>query len=163
MRVTLVLIALLLLGCKPEENQARPDSIAEAAPTVTARDTLAIFNIVNIQTMGTPEERKSIWAEDGRWLQAFGRVFHGRDTINNFIKKLHADPGYRVSKRINAGAPEIRFLRPDVAVVHQYHEREGQKINDKVTPVRKINTTYIMTRENGTWLLRDKVTMDERQ
>ena len=122
------------------------------------------MNIIKIQTtVGNFEERKNIWSEDGRWLQAFGRVFHGRDTINNFIKYLHANTGYTASQISVLSDPEIKFLRPDVAVVHQHTVREGQIINDVVTPARKINTTYIITKENGIWLLRDKVTMDERE
>lgn len=76
---------------------------------------------------------------------------------------LHNNPGYSVSTASNYDDPEIKFLRPDIAVVHQYHEREGQIINGVVTPTRRIKTTYIMSKENGTWLLRDKVTMDERE
>ena len=166
MKYLLILILVFtVFGCGQKEENSNsvsgPDKQQELQLSV--EDTLAIKNIIDIQKKSKNfEEREKIWAEDGRWLQAFGRVFNGKDSIINFIKILHNNPGYSASTANKYGEPEIKFLRPDVAVVHQYHEREGQIINEVVTPTRKINTTYIITKENGTWLLRDKVTMDER-
>jgi hypothetical protein len=163
----IIAFALLILvyGCSQKEKSSS-DSTSDAQNElrVSRADTLAIKNIIQIQAGSKNfEEREKIWADDGRWLQAFGRVFYGKDTIINFIKVLHNNPGFAVSTASKYDEPEIKFLRPDVAVVHQHHEREGQLINGVVTPTRRINTTYIITKENGTWLLRDKVTMDERE
>ena len=72
-------------------------------------------------------------------------------------------PGYAASRITRRNDPQIAFIRPDVAILHEYHEREGQIINDKITPTRKVNTTYILSKEKGIWLIRDKVTMDERE
>ncbi|SIO02191.1 nuclear transport factor 2 family protein [Algoriphagus halophilus] len=162
----LSLIAILLYSCGQKEMnyEGIPSSGEDNYEEISLQDSLDIKNIITIQTKsGNFEEREKIWSEDGRWLQAFGRVFHGKDTIINFIKFLHANPGYAQSIAKNYSDPEIKFLRPDVVVVHQYHEREGQVINEVVTPTRRVNTTYIITKENGVWLLRDKVTMDERE
>jgi len=132
--------------------------------SINAQDTLDILEILEIhQSSSNSGERERTWAEDGRWLQAFGRLFHGRDSIVSFEKVLHANPGWAASHVSVRRDPEIRVLRPDVVVIHQYSEREGQIINDVITPTRKINTTYIITKEDGIWLLRDKVTMDERE
>jgi hypothetical protein len=158
-------LLILVFGCSEKENySSNSTSVAQNELRIGPADTMAIKNIVEIQAKSKNfEELEKIWADDGRWLQAFGRVFYGKDSIINFIKVLHNNPGYAVSTASNYGDPEIKFLRPDIAVVHQYHEREGQIINGVVTPTRRINTTYIMSKENGTWLLRDKVTMDERE
>ena len=79
------------------------------------------------------------------------------------LYEVITQPGYAASNISLQDDPEIKFLRPDVVVIHEYHEREGQLINNQVTPTRKINSTYILTKENGIWLIRDKVTMDERE
>ena len=47
--------------------------------------------------------------------------------------------------------------------MHEYHERDGQIINNELTPTRRINNTYVMSKEKGAWQIRDKVTMDERE
>lgn len=158
-------LLILVYGCSQnEKSSSNSTAVAQNEHRVSPADTMAIKNIIEIQAKSKNyEERNKIWADDGRWLQAFGRVFYGKDSIINFIKVLHNNPEYTVSTVSKYGDPEIKFLRPDVAVVHQYHEREGQIINNVVTPTRKINTTYIITKENGIWLLRDKVTMDERE
>ena len=164
--IIFIFLAVILLGCTQREEKTATilTSTTQEQLQVTVEDRLAIKNIIDIQSKsGNFEEREKIWSEDGRWLQAFGRVFHGKDNITSFEQKLHANAGFATSNVNVKSEPEIKFLRPDVVVVHQYHEREGQVINEAVTPTRRINTTYIITKENGTWLLRDKVTMDERE
>jgi hypothetical protein len=116
---------------------------------------------LNIQE-GNLDAIKTTWAEDARWLNAFGRVFVGRDTVISWLKYLYAMPGYAASSITRQDEPQITFIRPEVAILHEYHEREGQIINAVVTPTRRINTTYILSKEKGAWLIRDKVTMDER-
>ncbi|WP_372628044.1 DUF4440 domain-containing protein [Arsukibacterium sp.] len=164
--IIFIFLAVILLGCAQQEEKTETNvtSNTQKQLQITEEDSLAIKNIIDIQSKsGNFEEREKIWSEDGRWLQAFGRVFRGKDSITSFEQKLHANAGYAASNVSVRSEPEIKFLRSDVVVVHQYHEREGQIINGVVTPTRRINTTYIITKENGTWLLRDKVTMDERE
>ncbi|WP_019677892.1 DUF4440 domain-containing protein [Arsukibacterium perlucidum] len=158
--INLIVLTVILVGCaqKEEKTATMLTSSIQEQLQITAEDRLAIKNIIDIQSKsGNFEEREKIWSEDARWLQAFGRVFHGKDTITSFEKRLHSNAGYAASFISVRRDPEIKFLRPDVVVVHQYHEREGQVINEVVAPTRRINTTYIITKENGTWLLRDKV------
>jgi hypothetical protein len=118
---------------------------------------------LNIADKGDLNALKNTWSEDARWLNAFGRVFVGRDTVISWLNSLYKNPGYAVSHISRQDNPEIKFLRPEVVVIHEYHEREGQVIKNQVTPTRKIISIYILTKENGIWLIRDKVTMDERE
>lgn len=79
-------------------------------------------------------------------------------------ERLYADPGYRESKMTRSDPPEIIFIRPDAAVVHEYHEREGQRLSDNsVIPIRRIHTTFVLTKESGEWLVRYQHIMDERE
>ncbi|HET9431950.1 MAG TPA: DUF4440 domain-containing protein [Chitinophagaceae bacterium] len=154
-----------LISCESKKQDKQIDKeINRGTIAITARDTTDVLNIykLNIEE-GNLNSIQTTWAADARWLNAFGKVFVGRDTIIAWLKNLYSMPGYAASKITRQDDPQINFIRPDVAVVHEYHEREGQIINDVVTPKRKINTTYILSKEKGTWLIRDKVTMDERE
>ena len=131
---------------------------------ITSQDTIDVLNVykLNIEE-GNLNTIQTTWAEDGRWLNAFGRVFVGKDSVISWLKRLYSQPGYAASRIARRDDPQIAFLRPDVAVLHEYHEREGQIINGKITATRKVNTTYILSKEKEIWLIRDKVTMDERE
>lgn len=159
-----LVVPIFIASCTTKESS---NSIFKENNTlnITLQDSIDILNIynINIADKGDLDALKKTWSEDARWLNAFGRVFHGRDTVISFLDYLYKQPGYVVSNISRQDNPEIKFLRPDVAVIHEYHEREGQEINNKVTPTRKINSIYILTKENGVWLIRDKVTMDERE
>ena len=158
--VGFVITCLLnFMGCyEPESDERIMDH-----KIPSTEDTLSVMTTYqNSLSVDNDSLNLIVWAKDARWLQAFGRVFHGRDTIINFTKYLHKIPGYAKSKVVRQDEPEVIFIRPDVAILHEYHEREGQIINNVVTPTRRINTTYVMSKENGHWQIRDKVTMDER-
>ena len=145
-------------------NQHKSDELIIDNKILSIQDTLSVITAYkNSLRVDNDSLNLIVWSEDARWLQAFGRVFHGRDTIINFTKYLHNVPGYSISKVGRQDEPEVIFIRPDVAILHEYHEREGQIINNVVTPTRRINTTYVMSKENGNWQIRDKVTMDVRE
>ncbi len=157
----LIIIGLLTFNSC---NQRKSDELIIDNTIPSIQDTLSVITTYkNSLRVDNDSLNLIVWAEDARWLQAFGRVFHGRDTIINFTKYLHNLPGYSISKVGRQDEPEVIFIRPDVAILHEYHEREGQIINNVVTPTRRINTTYVMSKENGNWQIRDKVTMDERE
>ena len=87
--INLIFLTIILFGCaqKEEKTERILTSNLHEQHRVTAEDSLALKNIINIQSRsGNLEERGKIWAEDGRWLQAFGRVFYGKDTITSFEK-----------------------------------------------------------------------------
>ena len=57
----------------------------------------------------------------------------------------------------------MRFVRPDVAVVHTYAERVGQIEKGKVIPKRKIHSQIVVSKEDGKWLIQSVLIMDEKQ
>ena len=156
MRQSALLLIIALASCNPKKQLSTLN--------ITSQDSIDVLNVykLNIEE-GNLDTIQTTWAEDGRWLNAFGRVFVGRDTVISWLKHLYSMPGYAASRITRRNDPQIAFIRPDVAILHEYHEREGQIINDKITPTRKVNTTYILSKEKGIWLIRDKVTMDERE
>ncbi len=158
-----ILILMLFVSCSANENSKIVNNELDQL-IATSQDTMDILNVYELNIKeGDLKAIRTTWSEDARWLNAFGRVFVGRDTIINWLEYLYRMPGYAASNISRQDNPEIKFLRPDVVIIHEYHEREGQIINNQVTPTRKINTTYVLTKENGIWLIRDKVTMDERE
>ena len=158
--ITILFCLIAFTGC----NQPKSDELKTDKTIPSRQDTISVITTYkNSLNVNSDSLNLIVWAEDARWLQAFGRVFHGRDTIINFTRYLNNVSGYSISKVGLQDEPEVIFIRPDVAILHEYHEREGQIINNVVTPTRKINTTYVMSKENGNWQIRDKVTMDERE
>lgn len=110
-------------------------------------DREAVLKFYHRLRKAEPEAERSMWSEDTRWLNAFGRVLVGRDAIMDWEAHLQAEAGYAASHVSRQDDPEIKFLCPDVAIIHEYHEREGQIIDGVVTPTRRINTSYVLTME----------------
>jgi uncharacterized protein (TIGR02246 family) len=108
------------------------------------------------------ELQRSIYAPDAVWNNAFGRRQTGVDSIVAFLRGLYADSGYVESRLVNEAPPEVFFLRPDVAVVHEYHEREGQRLADGRVLNRRVHTTFVVSKEVGRWLIRYQQISDER-
>jgi hypothetical protein len=72
-------------------------------------------------------------------------------------------PGYRGSRIVREMPPEVLFVRPDVATVHEFHEREGQRLADGSVIARRTHTTFVVSKEAGRWLIRYQHIADERQ
>ena len=133
-----------------------------------AADSIAILHVIERRseaqrTHNAPAER-TIYAPDAVWINAFGRRRVGPDSIEAFLGRLYADSGYAVSRLVRQEVPEVRFIRPDVAIVHEYHEREGQRLADgSVIPIRRVHTTVVLSKESGRWLVQYLFISDERE
>ena len=59
----------------------------------------------------------------------------------------------------------IRFVRPYVAVVHELYERVGQidPTTGKVMPTRHGHVQYVLSKEDGKWLIQTCLVMDEKR
>jgi uncharacterized protein (TIGR02246 family) len=133
-----------------------------------AVDSIAVLRIIERRTEAMrahdAHAERSVYAPDAVWINAFGRRRVGPDSIGAFLGRLYADPGYAGSRLVREQAPEIWFIRPDVAVVHEYHEREAQRLADgSVIAIRRVHTTFVLSRENGGWLVRYQFIGDERE
>jgi uncharacterized protein (TIGR02246 family) len=107
---------------------------------------------------------RAIYGPDAVWINAFGRRLTGPDSIEAFLARLYADSGFAKSRLVRQDAPEVWFIRPDVAVVHEYLETEGQRLPDgSVIPVRRVHTTFVLSKESGRWLVRYQFIGDERE
>jgi len=131
-----------------------------------AADSVAILRIVHerAESMGklNAELQGANYATNAVWINAFGGRQVGRDSIIAFLRGLYADPGYRESRVVRAEPPEVLFIRPDVAVVHEFHEREGQRLADGTVIARRTHTTLVVSKEQGRWLIQYQSIADER-
>jgi len=87
-----------------------------------------------------------LFAEDAEFIDVHGSFWKGRKNIEKALTTIHSS-SYRGSK-IKSTSTEIRFVRPDVAVVHVAWEFAG----DQPEPLpRGIRMILVITEQNGTW------------
>ena len=133
-----------------------------------AADSIAVLRVIarRAEAQRTHDARaeRAIFAPNALWINAFGRRRVGPDSIEAFLGSLYADSGYVASRLVRQEVPEARFMRPDVAVVHEYHEREGQRLADgSIIPIRRVHTTFVLSKESGRWLVQYLFIGDERE
>jgi uncharacterized protein (TIGR02246 family) len=133
-----------------------------------AADSIAVLHVIERRTEAMrahdAHAERTVYAPDAVWINAFGRRRVGPDSIEAFLGRLYDDPGYAASRLVREKAPEIWFIRPDVAIVHEYHEREAQRLADgSVIRIRRVHTTFVLSEENGGWLVRYQFIGDERE
>jgi uncharacterized protein (TIGR02246 family) len=131
-----------------------------------AADSAAIVQLVHqhVESMRAlrADLQGAIYAPDAVWINAFGRRIAGRDSIVAFLGRLYAEPGYVGSRIVRETEPQLIFVRPDVATVHEFHEREGQRLADGSVITRRTHTTFVVSKEAGRWLIRYQHISDER-
>jgi uncharacterized protein (TIGR02246 family) len=132
-----------------------------------AADSIAVLHVIEhraeAQRTHDAHAERSIYGVDALWINAFGRRRVGPDSIEAFLRSLYADSGYAASRLVRQDVPEVRFIGTDVAVVHEYHEREGQRLADgRIIPVRRVHTTFVLSKEGGRWLVQYLFIGDER-
>jgi uncharacterized protein (TIGR02246 family) len=131
-----------------------------------AADSAAIVRIVQQRAEASrtrnAETQSANYAPNAIWINAFGSRQSGRDSIVAFLRGLYADPGYRESRVTREDAPEVILIRPDVAIVHEFHESEGQRLADGTVIARRTHTTFVLSKERGRWLIQYQYIGDER-
>jgi uncharacterized protein (TIGR02246 family) len=125
------------------------------------------------QNSGTPEDEASIraiivemtdafnkhdakassrmYAPDAEFVNVAGRSARGPAEIEKFLAAAHSTRLKEATiKTLNV---TIRFIRPDVAIVHETHEMSGFLGPDgtKVPPYQELSLR-VFEKENGIWL-----------
>jgi uncharacterized protein (TIGR02246 family) len=131
-----------------------------------AADSVAVLRVIDLHEQAMrnfqADEQAAIYSPDAVWINAFGRRRAGRDSIVAFLRPLYADSGYRASRLLPGAPPEVIFVRPDVAVVHEFHERDGQRMADGSIIARRVHTSFVLSKESGRWLIKYQHIADER-
>lgn len=146
-------------------GSAEPTKISGAHHDV---DIPAIEQVVLSGTMGwqeyDPVRATNEFADDAYFFNAFGRERAGKAAISEFIGRVLESPGYRAGKKTPVEIRSIRFLRPDIAIVHTYWETLGQ-VNGDGTAVgpRRSHTFRTMVKRHGRWQTDSFIVSDERE
>lgn len=136
-------------------------SVAWSQSHGTAEDESAIKAL--IQSIGNDTQAKQ-FAADADWTSAFGRRLRGRDAISQWFEALVKSADYGAGADVPASRKvDVRFVRPDVAVVHEYIERVGQidPTIKKAMSTRKIHIQFVLSKQEGKWLIQTELIMDE--
>ena len=162
------LAALLLGGTTTFVDRAAGQTEAARIDSKADSDLAGVRAVVALRTEGQRKRDAVIsaapFSDDALWMNAFGRRVKGRAAIEQFFKELYADQNYLAGKNTEDSEPEIVFLRPDVAVAHTFHRKEGQRARDgSLMKERRIHQTMVLTRESKGWRIRNEVVMDEKE
>lgn len=116
----------------------------QAANTSDHRDESAIRNVLARFYDGwnahDVEKMVSVYAEDIDHINVYAKWNQGKPAIRKAISAFHSGPGKNDHKTYTI--EKIRFIKPDVAVIH----------------VRSLSTvgnlgTYVMSKDTGEWLV----------
>jgi uncharacterized protein (TIGR02246 family) len=143
-------VATTLLGsmCRASEDvTTRTPMSAEEAEL--RKYLLTIIDRFNKHEVGSPTspgftpDADFVNAE-GRWMKGVEEIRRGHTT---------EDEGKLKDANIRLIELEIRFIRPDIAIVHQVHEMSGKRNSDggPLAPHQQISTR-ILVKEQGRWI-----------
>jgi len=137
---TLVFMMMLMLGFSMQPVQTHDSRAAnEAAMRESVKQMETGWNTKSGALFAKP------FAEDADYVVINGMYIKGRATIETQHQRIF-DTIYK-DTRINLTVKQIRFLRPDVAVVHVNGHRDG--------PTKELNQdailTLVMTKEQHGW------------
>ncbi len=97
-----------------------------------------------------PEALAALFADDADFVNVIGLWWRGRAEIAERMRGNHATI-FRES-RLTPDQTRVRFLRPDVALVHTTWELAGQRTRDgRAVPPRTGIATFVLAKRDGTW------------
>jgi uncharacterized protein (TIGR02246 family) len=107
----------------------------------------------------------SIHAEDVEWINAYARMFRGREALAHFLEhRLFPafDPNVSAQESMNMKLISIRHVSDDAAVVHLYTDgARGSSRNDDET-LRRTHIHLVLGREGERWTIVHCAIMDAR-
>lgn len=108
------------------------------------------------------EGLRPFYTEDLHWMNAFGSRLVGREEVIRYIATLWTTPQFRSRAPVQNEWMDIWFIDADAAVVHMYHEAEGQRSLGGEAIERRTHSEKIVVRQPGGWLIRSEIFSDER-
>ena len=140
---TLVFVTLLMLGFSGQATHSAPDGRAadEAAIRESVKQMETGWNTKSGALFAKP------FAEDADYVVINGMYIKGRATIESAHQRIF-DTIYK-DTNITLTVKQIRFLRPDVAVVHV----EGHRTSSTQALAQDAMMTLLMTKEKLGWMI----------
>lgn len=101
-------------------------------------------------TRGDAHAAAAVMTEDADWISGTGRIFRGREAIEQMHRDLFAGPA-KGTRHVHPGTPAIRFLTSDVAIVDgdSYVGTSGTK----PTASDFSHYTAVFTKQKGRWMV----------
>src|SRR3990170_1855449 len=153
MRLFLATLTLLLLA--PSAGVAQQTS-ARASVIATIQNWDRAWHIKD------PRLGAQDYSDDAHWVNAFGMRRTGRRAIEQTLAQVFSLPFVAVGESRTIGH-EVRFLRPDIAVVSTTVERRGQLTPDgKQLGVRQTSHLRVLQRRRGRWFIVSHLISDAR-
>jgi uncharacterized protein (TIGR02246 family) len=104
-------------------------------------------------TRGDAAAAAAVMTEDAEWITSTGKVVRGRAAIEALHREWFAGR-LKGSRHSHPGTPDIRFVRPDVALVDGDSYVGGLLDEQGRERPASISTyTAVFTKENGRWLV----------
>ncbi len=96
-----------------------------------------------------PADMVESLVEDAQFITVNGAWVRGRAELQTLMERLHAGP-FKDSRR-ETFASEIRFLAPDVAMVHSRFRVSGDVIEDGRAITREGVGIRVVRKQDGRW------------
>lgn len=101
------------------------------------------------------------YTENADWQNAFGVRKKGSAEIVAFVSAVVKRPTNQ-GRHTTWKDPEIRFVRPDVAIAYRDYQTGGNKSMDgKDAPERSTHSTWILVKDGGKWRIASQVISDD--
>lgn len=155
MRLAAVLLVSVLAAGHAEAQ--RTPSAADSAAITTALDNWFRAWEVKDAALGARD-----YSTDAAWTNAFGMTRHGQVAIEATLREVFALPFVTAGESRPTGQ-EIRWLRPDVALVVTVVERAGQQTPDGASlGLRRTTHHRVFVREAAGWRIVSHLISDAR-
>lgn len=101
------------------------------------------------------------YADDADWRNAFGVRQKGSANILAFMTRMVKRPNVQ-ERHTTWDAPQIRFVRSDVAIASRDYRTRGHKTLDGTEmPERHTHCTWLLTKDDGKWRIASQVISDD--
>jgi uncharacterized protein (TIGR02246 family) len=121
-----------------------------------------VENWMNAWERGDPDLAVRDYAEETDWTNVFGVTCTSRDQLRTVLGDIFAQPNAMAGRDTLVGQ-DVRFIRPDVALVKTRVERHGQLLADG-EPMGTRYTTHlrVLVRGEQGWRIVSHLISDSR-
>jgi uncharacterized protein (TIGR02246 family) len=138
------------------EGQHNPEDVVAIQEVVTAAvdEGWGKFDVAHTMAEYTP---------GAYWINAYGIEKEGKEEIQKFVTRIFAAPGMRHRKQLPLVFRSIRFIRPDIALVHTRQDTTDQLKTDGTPEGQRVSHVFrVMLKQDGRWLTDSFQVMDEK-
>ena len=146
MKACMVAVTLILFSLSPRALAQRGSAADEKAIREIETQWEAAWNRHDVAAMA------AVYAPDSDAINLAGEWFRGRDAFQKSLEELHS--GKTQSSIWQTERTEIKFLTPEIALVHVYANSHGDR-NPDGSPMdpRRVILTRVEMKRGGKWLI----------